>query len=115
LSSAPGREVELEFFRALGRAVDGLLVPHVFLVRVDHLDAGAAERVEQVVELVGGCDFRRKELVHLVVQQVAFFLADVDELPYFVVFFFNRHAYTPTTQSIKPAVSSIKIRCASTK
>ena len=87
-----GREIELEFFRALGRAVDGLLVAQVLLVRVDDLDAGAAERVEQVVELVGRGDFRRKELVHLVVQQVALFLADVDELPYFVVFLFNRHS-----------------------
>ena len=85
------REIELELFGAFSRAVDRLVVPHVLLVRIDHLDAGAAKRVEQVVELVGGGNLRRQELVHLVVQQVALFLADVDELPYFVVLFFNRH------------------------
>ena len=85
------REIELELFGAFGRAVDRLVVPHVLLVGVDDFDAGAAEGVEQVVELVGRGDLRRQQLVHLVVQQVALFLADVDELPYFVVFFFNRH------------------------
>ncbi len=86
------REIELELFGAFGRPVDRLLVAQVLLVRVDDLDAGAAERVEQIVELVGGGDLRRQQLVDLVVQQVALFLADVDELPYFVVFFFNRHS-----------------------
>ena len=56
------------------------------LIGVDHFDAGAAEDVEQIVELVGRGDFRRQQLVDLVVQQVALLLADDDELPYFVVF-----------------------------
>ena len=57
------------------------------LVRVDDLDAGAAERVEQIIELVRRGDLGRQQLVDFVVQQVAFFLADVNQLPYFVVFF----------------------------
>ena len=86
------REVELDLFGPLRGPVDRLLVPQILLVRVDDLDAGAAERVEQVVELVRRRDLRRQELVHLVVQQVALLFADVDQLPYFVVFFLNRHS-----------------------
>ena len=54
------------------------------------LDSRAAERVEEVVELVGRGDFGRQQLVDLVVEQIALFLADGDELPDFVVFFFDR-------------------------
>src|SRR4029078_9304366 len=66
------------------------VVPEVFLIRVDDLDAGAAERVEQIIELVGRRDIRREELVHLVIEEIALFLADVDELTYFVVLLFQR-------------------------
>src|SRR5262249_24091368 len=59
----------------------------VRLARVDDLDARAAEGMEQLVELVRGGDFQRQQLVDLVVQQVAFFHADGDQLPYLVVFF----------------------------
>ena len=51
----------------------------------------ALRGIEQLVELVGGGDFRRQQLVDLVGQQVAFFLAAGDQLPYVVVLFFDRH------------------------
>src|SRR4029077_1676491 len=89
------REIELEFLRPFSRAVDRLVVPHVLLVGVDDFDASAAKCVEQIVELVGGRNLRWQQLVDLVVQQVAFFLANVDQLPYFVVLFFNRHLCSP--------------------
>ena len=85
------REVELELLGAFRRPVDRLdVVAQVFLVGVDDLDAGAAERVEEIVELVGRGDFRRQQLVDLVVEEVALLLADVDELPDFVVLLFDR-------------------------
>ncbi len=86
------RQVELDLFGPLGGPIDRLLVPQVLLVRVDDLDAGAAERVEQIVELVRRRDLGRQQLVDFVVQQVTLFLADVNQLPYFVVFFLNRHS-----------------------
>ena len=89
LSSAPGRQVELDaFFRAFLRAVEGFVVAEP-LVRVQDLDPGAAEGVEQVVQLLRRVDFRRQQLVDLVVEEVALLLADVDELPYFVVLFLD--------------------------
>ena len=84
-----GREIELELLGAFAGAVEQLVFA-VGLLGVDDLDAGAAERAEQVVELVGRRDVGRQELVDLVVQQIALFLADGDELPHFVVFFFDR-------------------------
>ena len=85
------REVELHLLGAFGGPVDGLdVVAQVFLVGVDDFDAGAAERVEQVVELVGRGDFRREHLVHFVVEKVALLLADADELPDLVVSFLDR-------------------------
>ena len=92
-----GREIELEFFRPFSRAVDRLVVPHVLLVGVDDLDAGTAEGVEQVIELVGRGDLRGQEFVHLVVEQVTLLLADVDELPYLVVLFFDRHVISASS------------------
>ena len=53
------RQIELELLGAFGRAVDRLVVPQVLLVGVDDLDAGAAEGVEEIVELVGRGDLRR--------------------------------------------------------
>ena len=48
------RQVELELLGPFRRPVDRLdVVAQVFLIGVDDLDAGAAERVEQIVELVG--------------------------------------------------------------
>ena len=90
LSSAPGvRSSSSSSAPSAVRSI-GFVVAQVFLVGVDDLDAGAAERVEQVVELVGRGDVRRQQLVDLVVEQVALLLADVDQLPDFVVFFFDR-------------------------
>ncbi len=50
LSSAPGGEVELG--AVLGAVAVEVLVTAVGLVGIDDLDAGAAERVEQLVELL---------------------------------------------------------------
>ena len=68
------REVELG--PVLGAVAIEVLVAAVRLVGVDDLDAGAAERVEQVVEVLGRGDLRREQLVDLVVEQVALLLAD---------------------------------------
>ena len=91
LSSAPGvRSSSSSSAPSAVRSI-GFVVAKIFLIRVDDLDAGAAEGVEQIVELVRRGDFGRQRLVDLVVEQVALLLADVNQLPYFVVFFFDRH------------------------
>ena len=85
------RQVELELLGPFRRAVDRLdVVAQVFLIGVDDLDARAAERVEQIVELVGRRDVGRQQLVDLVVEEVALLLADVDELPDLVVLLLDR-------------------------
>src|SRR5688572_5368685 len=92
LIQRPGREVELHFLAALGRPVE-LLLLEVRLLGVDDFDARTAKRIEQIVELVRRGDLGRQQFVDLVVQQIAFFLSDGNQLPYFVVFFFNRQAF----------------------
>ena len=104
LSSAPGVRSSSSSSDAFGRPVDRLLVAQVLLVGVDDLDAGAAEGVEQIVELVGRGDLRRQQLVDLVVQQVALLLADVDQLPYFVVLFFDRQLMSSSLRQFLDAV-----------
>jgi len=47
---------------------------------LDDLDTGVAERVEQLVELFGRGDLRRKQVVDLVEEEIASFLADDDQL-----------------------------------
>src|SRR5713226_156761 len=89
LSSAPA--VRSSSSSSAPSAIERCLVPPVLLVRVDDLDARAAEGLEQLVELVGGGDVRRQQLVDLVVRQVAFFLVAGDQLPDLVVLFFDRH------------------------
>ena len=84
-----GRQIELELLRTLAGAVEQLVVA-VRLLRVDDLDPRTAEGAEQVVELVRRRDVGGEQLVDLVVEQVALFLADGDELPHFIVFFFDR-------------------------
>ena len=84
-----GRQIELELLGAFAGAVEQLVFA-IFLLGVDDFDAGAAERAEQVVELVRRRDVGGQQLVDLVVQQVALFLADGDELPHLIVFFFDR-------------------------
>src|SRR5262245_27534217 len=97
-----GREVELELFGAFLRPIDRFdIVAQVLLIGIDDLDAGAAERVEQIVELVGGRDLRREELVDFVVEEVALFLADVNELPDFVVLFLDRQVPRYVSSSMR--------------
>ena len=76
-----GREIELG--AVLGAVAIEVLVAAVRLVGVDDLDARAAERVEQVVEVLRRGDLRREHLVDLVVEQVALLLADLNQLAYF--------------------------------
>ena len=98
LSSAPGvRSSSSSSAPSAVRSI-GFVVAQVLLVRVDDLDAGAAERVEEIVELVGGRDLRRQQLVHFVVQEVALLLADVDELPDLVVLLLDRQVLVPYVQ-----------------
>ena len=66
------------------------------LVRIDHLDAGAAERAEQVVQVVRRGDVGPQQVVDLVVEQVALFLADGDQLLYFVELVFDRQGVLPS-------------------
>ena len=91
------REIELGAF--LGAVAIEVLVAAVRLVGIDDLDARAAERVEELVEIFRGGDLRRQHLVDLVVEQVALFLADLNQLAYFVVFFFNRQGCSSATRS----------------
>jgi hypothetical protein len=72
---------------------------------------GAAERVEEVVELVGRRDFGREELVDLVVEKVALLLADVNELAYLVVLFFDREVRPARYVSSSMRWSRLFFRC----
>ena len=76
LSSAPGVRSSSGPSSAPSRSKS--FVAAVRLVGVDDLDAGAAERVEQVVEVFRRGDLRREHLVDLVVEEVALFLADAE-------------------------------------
>jgi hypothetical protein len=82
LSSAPRREIELELLGTLARPVEQLVLA-VLLLRVDDLDAGAAEGAEQIVELLRRCDVGGQQLVDL------------------VVFFFDRQRITSTNATIQ--------------
>ncbi len=66
------REVEVALLAALALQ----LVVAVGLLGVDDLDAGAAERAEQIVQLLGRRDVGGQQLVDLVVEEVALLLAD---------------------------------------
>jgi len=66
----------------------------------DDFDARAAERVEQIVEIFRGGDLRRQLLVDLVVQQVALLLANLNQLPYFVVSFLERKGHIPPLTAV---------------
>ena len=78
-------------FRLVARSVTiEVLVAAVRFVGIDDLDARGAKGIEEVVELFRRGDFRRQNLVDLVVEQVPLLLADSDQLAYFVVFLFNR-------------------------
>src|SRR5258708_537737 len=94
LVEGPWREVELELLGSLPRAFEEFLLA-VRLLGVDYLDAGATERTEKVVQLVGRGNVGRQKLIHLVVEQVSLLLADGDELFDLVVFFFDRQRVPP--------------------
>jgi hypothetical protein len=104
LVERPRREVELELLGPFAGPVERLVFPEVFLVRVDDLDAGAAEGVEEIVELVRRGDFGRQQLVDLVVQEIALLLADGDQLTDLVVFFFNREMLAVAFGACRPRV-----------
>ena len=87
-----GGEIELRLVAgaaAVGALAEELVLA-ILLLRVDDLDAGVAEGAEQVVQLLGRGDVSGQQLVDFLVEQVALLLAHGDELPYFVVFLFDR-------------------------
>ena len=88
LVEGPRGQVELGPLLALG------LLP-VLLLGVHDLDAHGPEHGEDVVELVGGAELGRQHVVDFFVEKVALLLAHRDELPYLVVFFFDRKAHRP--------------------
>ena len=55
---------------------------------------GAAERTEQIIEILRRRDVGGEDLVDLVVQQVSLFLTDRDELFHLVVTFFDRQRHS---------------------
>ena len=125
LVERPRREIELDFLGAFAGAVEQLLLA-IGLLGVDDLDARAAERAEQIVQLVGGGDIGGQQLVDLVVEEISLFFSNRDELPHLIVFFFDRqrrsssvtrgrHAFGPGRPGsgagqLTPCVS-VSIRC----
>src|SRR6185436_9664296 len=105
------REIELDLLGAFTRAVDRLLVAGVFLIGVDDFDARAAERVEEIVEFFRRGDLGRQQLVDFVVEKVALLLADADQLPDFVVFFFDGQWFS----FVRGQDVSSSMRCASVR
>ena len=83
------RQIQLDVVHSFATPVV-LLVRPVRLFRADDLDAGVAEGGEQLRQRVGRGDVGREQLVHLVIEQVPLLLAELDELPDFVVCFFER-------------------------
>src|SRR5579862_690602 len=97
----PGREVEFDFVAARGSAIflglggfgglgvergaRGLGGGRVFV----NVDSVALESRKQVVDLFGGVNFGGKVIVHFIVEQVTAVLAQVDELAYLIVLFFQ--------------------------
>jgi hypothetical protein len=69
------REVELQLLGPFAGPVEQLFLP-IGLLGIDNLDPRAAERAEQVVQLVGRGDVRGQQLVDLVVEQVTLFFSD---------------------------------------
>ncbi len=100
LVECAGGQVELELLGSFPSAVQQLVFA-ILLFGIDDLDPGAAERAEQIIELVRRRDVGGQELVDLVVQQVSLFLADGNELLHFIVFFFNRQRRVLLTSSFR--------------
>src|SRR3984893_5331722 len=93
------RQVELQLLGALDPPIE-LVLLQIRLFRIDDLDPGAAEDVEQGVELVRGRDLGRQQFVDFVVQQVALFLPDGNELPDLVVLFLDRQGTIPPQRTV---------------
>src|SRR6185503_3381191 len=86
---------EVELGAILRAVAIEVLVGAVRLVGIDDFDSGAAEGIEQVIEILRGGDLRREHLVDLVVEQVTLLFTDGDQLAYFVVSFFKRQGLPP--------------------
>ena len=101
-----GSEVEFRLVTAFRPALQTLLLL-VLVLRLDDLDTGVAERVEQLVQLFGRGNLRRKQVVDLVEEEIASFLADDDQLLDLVVTLFDRQlpAWHPVTSSGRLAVA----------
>ena len=85
-----GGEVEL---RPLAVVALHPVAAVIRLVRVDQVDAGGAEGRKQFLEILRRCgEIRRQQIADLVVEKVAFLLADEDELPDFVELVLDRQA-----------------------
>ncbi len=93
LVEGAGREVQFDFFGPFTGSIELLLFPER-LLRVDDLDARAAERTEQIIEILRRRDVGGQDFVDLVVQQVSLFLTDRDELFHLVVSFFDRQRHS---------------------
>ena len=78
-------QVELELLGPFAGAVEQLVLA-VFLFGIDDFDAGAAERAEQIVELVRRRDVGGQKLIDLVDTAGILFFTDGNELPHFIVF-----------------------------
>ena len=105
-----GREIELGLVAALRPSLQAFLFL-VLVLGLDDLYAGVAERVEQLVELLGRSDLGRKQVVDLVEEEITAFLADDDQLLDLVVALLDRQllARHPVTSCARLAVAD---RCA---
>ena len=101
-----GGEVEFRFVATLGPALQTLLLL-VLVFRFDDVDAGVAQRGEQLVDLFGRGDLGWKQVVDLVEEEIAALLADDDQLLDLVVSLFDRQlpARHPVTSCGRLAVA----------
>ena len=62
----------------------------VLVVRIDDFDAGRPESRKQIVEILcRSADLGRQKIADLIVQEVAFLLADIDQFLDLVLFLFE--------------------------
>src|SRR5487761_593760 len=85
----------------VARGQRGLRAREVFV----DVDAVALEGREQVIDFLGGMDFRRQDVVYLIVKEVTALLAHIDQLTYLVVFLFNcqRQVFLPRRGELSAA------------
>ena len=86
----------------IGGGAGGLGGGQVFV----NIDAVALEGGEQVVDLLRGMHFGGQDVVYFVIEQVAPLLAHGNELPYLIIFFFNRQR-----QGILPKLNGSLMPC----